>query len=618
AAIPPPGLPELPSPQSRDYYEAKEKRDAEIKTRIDRNWSLFTGVVNEGTDAFERLERESFRKALRESWDGIEIEPRIMPLFYKLTDSEIKGFAVDQIRQTFLYWEGTIKREQKCIPAVSALTGVYADLETKVNSNATPVIGTLKGLGVAEETFIGPLKDLLGHIGSRRELIPQYVKTWHDEIEILEYNIPLLKREYRRRVDEAKAFLAEDHFSDVDNAAGLAASTADEVCKAAREANLDAYQKYDQAILKVKKDVREMFAAGELVADVRAYIENARAPFIGLYEKAAKVPHMVKLVENTKSQSDSKYAEDPRSMLAEEMMRYYPDEGISKSAGPAAGQYNRYMLNNTQECIRMAAFIEGYSFKIADQMNEFLPVLAKIETVNKKIVALFGTKPYLDAVHEMPGIVAELDPDKDYLSQWVKSYASSEGKKTGMLQVISKETSRVIDTARLDYEAKQTSANQEKDKAEEERKPGNEPGKPKANIAGGGSEKPDTADLRAVSGMYDRFRQAYESRSDSEVISFMGDDWEAGDGTTLSELQANINRSFKIFDEIKYEIQNLKIQQGSSGKYVSNYDVIITSRIYKRNIKHEEKSSVSEEVTVDTAGRPRISKTLAGRFWYVE
>lgn len=132
-----------------------------------------------------------------------------------------------------------------------------------------------------------------------------------------------------------------------------------------------------------------------------------------------------------------------------------------------------------------------------------------------------------------------------------------------------------------------------------------------------GQEKSNTA-LSSVSALYDQFKQAYESRNDSQIISFMDDDWEAGDGTTLSDLQENISRSFQTFDEIRYNIQNLKIELKSEGRYLASYDVTITSRIYKRNIKHEEKSSVNEEVIIDGSGKPRITRTLSGRFWYVE
>jgi len=148
-------------------------------------------------------------------------------------------------------------------------------------------------------------------------------------------------------------------------------------------------------------------------------------------------------------------------------------------------------------------------------------------------------------------------------------------------------------------------AEQARIKAEEERKRQEE-------------QKKSEEGLLAVRSMYDSFRQAYESKNDSKIMSFMGDDWEAGDGTTLSDLQVNLSRSFRIFDEVRYNIQSLNVQPMSGGKYAASYDVTITSRIYSRNIKHEEKSSVNEEVTTDGSGKPRITRTMNGRFWYVE
>lgn len=122
----------------------------------------------------------------------------------------------------------------------------------------------------------------------------------------------------------------------------------------------------------------------------------------------------------------------------------------------------------------------------------------------------------------------------------------------------------------------------------------------------------------AIRDLYNEFRNAYESRNDAKLMSFMDDDWQAGDGTTLSDLQANLRRICTGFDDIKYDIQNMKISAGSGGRFVVSYDVTITSRIFDGNLKHEEKSSVNEEVLLDKSGRPRISRTLNGRFWYVE
>ncbi|WP_440871058.1 hypothetical protein [Thermodesulfovibrio yellowstonii] len=125
--------------------------------------------------------------------------------------------------------------------------------------------------------------------------------------------------------------------------------------------------------------------------------------------------------------------------------------------------------------------------------------------------------------------------------------------------------------------------------------------------------------IEIIRQLYNQFKSAYESRNDSLVMSFLGDSWSAGDGTTLADLQNNLRRTFKTFDEVRFNLQNLKIDPMSSDVFRISYDVTITSRIYKRNIKHEEKSSVVEEVTVDSnSKKAKISRTISGRFWYIK
>jgi len=121
----------------------------------------------------------------------------------------------------------------------------------------------------------------------------------------------------------------------------------------------------------------------------------------------------------------------------------------------------------------------------------------------------------------------------------------------------------------------------------------------------------------AIAKFYEEFRKAYEYRNDSKVMSMIGDNWSAGDGTTLSDLQGYLRDSFTVFNEIRYDLRNLKIEKITETKFRASYDIYIVGKIYETNIKHEETSSVSEEVTVDGAGRVKITRTLEGRFWYV-
>jgi hypothetical protein len=128
---------------------------------------------------------------------------------------------------------------------------------------------------------------------------------------------------------------------------------------------------------------------------------------------------------------------------------------------------------------------------------------------------------------------------------------------------------------------------------------------------------PTAFDERLAQTFYDQFKQAYESRNESAVMAMIGDDWESGDGTTLADLQGYLRNSFTVFDQIIYQMSNLNHSWNGSAYRVS-YDVIITGRNFRHNLKHEEKSSVNEEVSLDNGGKPRINRTLNGRFWYVQ
>ncbi len=135
-------------------------------------------------------------------------------------------------------------------------------------------------------------------------------------------------------------------------------------------------------------------------------------------------------------------------------------------------------------------------------------------------------------------------------------------------------------------------------------------------IKGGGGSMADK--LKLINQFYQDFRKVYESRQESKVMAMISDDWEAGDGTTLGDLAVNLGRTFNVFDRVQYNIQNIQATAVGADRFRVTYDVVITSRILRRNVKHEEKSSVAEELVLDKSGRLKIARTLSGRFWYVE
>lgn len=119
-----------------------------------------------------------------------------------------------------------------------------------------------------------------------------------------------------------------------------------------------------------------------------------------------------------------------------------------------------------------------------------------------------------------------------------------------------------------------------------------------------------------VKAFYDKFRAAYEGRNAAQVMALVSENWTAGDGTELSDLEENLRNNFRLYDEIKYDLAGLTVSKGARN-WQACYDVAITSRIFKRNLKHEEKSRVCEEVG-EEGGKLKLLKTGSGSYWYVK
>ncbi len=132
--------------------------------------------------------------------------------------------------------------------------------------------------------------------------------------------------------------------------------------------------------------------------------------------------------------------------------------------------------------------------------------------------------------------------------------------------------------------------------------------------AASGQAGPGEAEVREF---YDKFRAAYEAKNAAQVMALISPDWGAGgDDTTFEDLEENLRNNFRLYDEIRFSVSGLKVtQQGSALQ--ACYDTVITSRIFKRNLKHEEKAAVCDELK-EEGGRLRIARTLSGRYWYVK
>jgi hypothetical protein len=121
----------------------------------------------------------------------------------------------------------------------------------------------------------------------------------------------------------------------------------------------------------------------------------------------------------------------------------------------------------------------------------------------------------------------------------------------------------------------------------------------------------------AINEFYDKFKQAYEYKNDAELLSYLSDDWTAGDGTTLYDVEDYFRNMFDVFDDIRVNISGMNIEPLGDNKFKVSYDMLIIGRIYAAGISRKEKSSVVEEVAFD-GKKVRITRTPQGRFWYVE
>ncbi len=120
-----------------------------------------------------------------------------------------------------------------------------------------------------------------------------------------------------------------------------------------------------------------------------------------------------------------------------------------------------------------------------------------------------------------------------------------------------------------------------------------------------------------VEQLYVRFAQEYSNKNLPSLMSLLSDEWmSSSDGTTLMDLEATLGNSFSIFNEVTCTIDSLYITQTGADTYRVNYTVIIQGENYENDIKHVEKSSVSEEVRI-IDGKPKISQTLNGKYWTV-
>lgn len=133
------------------------------------------------------------------------------------------------------------------------------------------------------------------------------------------------------------------------------------------------------------------------------------------------------------------------------------------------------------------------------------------------------------------------------------------------------------------------------------------------------AEMDEYADTKMlIMAFYEKFKQAYEAKNESLVMSYIADEWGSADGVTLYDLEDNLRNMYNVFDDIQYAISGINISNAGNNLYNVSYSVTIRGEIYDNDLVHEEVSSVKEQVMVGGSGQPKIYRTLGGSYWSIQ
>lgn len=128
----------------------------------------------------------------------------------------------------------------------------------------------------------------------------------------------------------------------------------------------------------------------------------------------------------------------------------------------------------------------------------------------------------------------------------------------------------------------------------------------------------EQADREKINAFYQTFKEAYENKNEAQVMNLISGNWSSGDGTTLMDMEDNLRNMFNVFDDLQYNISGLSIQPAGAGIYNVSYSATIRGTIFDNDLNHEEVSSVTEQVIIDSSGQPKIYKTLGGGYWSIQ
>ncbi|MCF6290436.1 MAG: hypothetical protein L3J03_05520 [Desulfobacterales bacterium] len=129
------------------------------------------------------------------------------------------------------------------------------------------------------------------------------------------------------------------------------------------------------------------------------------------------------------------------------------------------------------------------------------------------------------------------------------------------------------------------------------------------------AEKQKVAQAMAlIHELYKKFASFYSNKDINSLLSLISPGWSASDGSGIDDIEELLDNSFSVFDNIKYELKDLKIKPAGNGDFQVTYTSRITGQILDQDLEHNETSQVSDIVRIKD-GRAIIMKTMGGCFW---
>jgi hypothetical protein len=300
------------------------------------------------------------------------------------------------------------------------------------------------------------------------------------ENDIYKTNIKLLRDEFSMKAARARG--CADRYktgaADVINASVFAYNKGKAALAEAKAAGFEDNPACYKHLAKLRKQVADMFDSGADGAKVKAFLEEERKKFAALGEPASRVGHLGTLALNTRWQFEEKINSDPDYGIMRAFVEYFPEEGI-KDPGIAYGEQLWDVDLNGNPRVREDVFnkcaeIANASFGVANEINDFLSLIPKIDDVNLKVRNEFSSSDYLTAMGKRAVIASALNEDVDraVFDQWLKTYASPDGGKTPPIyRIFSAETNNAIAASMKIHEAKmdaEVAAKREEEKKKQE------------------------------------------------------------------------------------------------------------------------------------------------------